>query len=326
MSRFYTIVVGEGKNATVWTNKGPNGTGAILGAQTVELDLLVAQQHAPDSGAQSFFRIWGPTREQISQASNFNGQPVTIYGGMQSGLPLASASAGQSGVLITGTVFSAFGNYQGTNQTLDMIINPNGNSSTDKPANIVHFWPKGTPLATAIKSTLGAAFPAWTINVDISPNLVLASDDHGIYPDIGKYAKYINRRTKPILGPKYSGVTIVSNTGSTTINVTDNSKNPSKITAINGNDLIGQITWLDLNTIQFTTVMRSDIQIADGVSFPKYVFSQAQTTSASNAQSRSAITFTGNFGIGRVQHFGNSRDPDGQSWVSSYQAFALTPD
>lgn len=320
MSRYYKIAVGSGLDAVSWTNKSQSG-GAVLNAQTVELDLVVAPQHTPDSSALSFCRIWGPTRAQISQASNYNGLPISVYGGMQTGLPLATAAATQSGLLVTGVVFAAFGNWQGTNQTLDFVINANGGSTPAKPVNIVHYWLKGTPLATALKSVLGAAFPEWNINVNISPDLVLPYDDHGVYPDISRYARYIQAVTKPILGGNYNGVFITSNTGTTTIDITDNSKNASTVTQINGADLIGQVTWLNLTTIQFSTVMRSDLQISDVVSFPKYVFAQAQTSSSSDSQARNSVTFTGNFVVSRVQHFGNSREPDAQSWVSSYQAF-----
>lgn len=327
MSRYYKIVVGEGDAATTWTNMAANG-GAILNAQTVELDLLVAPQHVPDAGSLSFVRVWGPTRDQISQAQNFNGKAISVYGGMQAGLPLASADATQSGLLITGTIFAGFGNWQGINQTLDFVINPNGDAPSDSSSvNIVHYWLKGTPLATALKATLGAAFPGWTIPTPkISPDLVLSSDDHGVYDTLAGYADYIQKRSKSILGETYDGVYITTNTGSKTIAITDNSTNPTDVTAIDGDDLIGQITWLDLNTISFVTVMRSDLQISDSVSFPKYVFAQAQTSSSSDSQARNSVTFTGNFGISRVQHFGNSRDPDAQSWVSSFQAYAINPD
>jgi len=324
VSRYYKVVVGEGDDAVTWTNQNPNGRGAILGAQTLELDLVVAPQHVPDAGAQSWVRVWGPQREQISQASNFNGKPITVYGGMQPGLPLASSEVSQSGILIAGTVFAAFGNWQGLNQTIDFVINPNGGSTSSTPVNLVHYWAKGSPLATAMRSTLGTAFPDWKLDINISPNLVLPYDDHGIYPTLNRYSRYLNAKTKPILGGNYNGVVLTSNTGAKTISVTDNSANPTNVTQINGADLIGQVSWLDLNTIQFTTVMRADLQIADTVTFPKYVFAQAQTSASSDSQARNSVTFTGKFGIGRVQHFGNSRDPDGQSWVSSYQAFMMT--
>lgn len=308
---------------TVWPNVLPQGGGAILNAQTVELNLVVAPMHVPDSDGLSFVRVWGPKREQISQASDFNRKSITVYGGMQQGLPLASAQATQSGLLVQGIIFAAFGNWQGVNLTLDFVINANGGSTPSTPVNLVHYWAQGTQLSTAIKSTLGAAFPLYNIDVKISDQLVLPYDDHGVYQDLSQYSTYINGVSKSILGGSYGGVIITANTGAQTIRVTDNSKNPTNVTKINGNDLIGQITWLSVNEIQFTTVMRSDLQIGDTVSLPQYVYAQARTSSSSDSQARNALTFTGKFGVSRVQHFGNSRDPDGMAWVSTYQAYML---
>lgn len=322
MSRYYKVVVGD----TEWTNSVPRNGGAILNAQTVEFDLVVAPMHVPDADALSFVRVWGPKREQISQASDFNGKTISVYGGMQKGLPLASVQANQSGLLITGIVFAAFGNWQGTNQTIDFVINANGASTPDKPANIVHHWVQGTKLSEAIRSTLQAAFPSYSVEVKISDRLVLSNYDGGVYQTLLQYAKHINGISKSILGGDYSGVFITSNTGAKVIKVTDNSSDATDVTEINGNDLIGQITWLSVSDIQFTTVMRSDLQIGDFVSFPKYVYAQAQTSATSDSQARNALTFTGKFGIGRVQHFGNSRDPDGMSWVSTYQAYMIPPE
>jgi hypothetical protein len=103
---------------------------------------------------------------------------------MAKGLPLADPT--QAGLLVQGTIQQAFGNWEGTNQTLDIIIIAGGQGASgpsignpDFPGNYPFICPKGTPLANAIKNTLSTALPNLTQSINISPRLVMNSDQPG---------------------------------------------------------------------------------------------------------------------------------------------------
>src|ERR1700678_2618115 len=122
MARFYKIVVGSetatppgggapsGNQGATFTNQiqGPNGPMCDLGAPQVELEITAYQADNPLGG--SFVRIWGVSIQQIAQASDFNGAPISVYAGMQNGLPLATADTSQAGLIAQGYVQQAYGN------------------------------------------------------------------------------------------------------------------------------------------------------------------------------------------------------------------------
>lgn len=334
MSRFYRIEVspetatpagasGPSNNAgAVWTNR-VNGR-ADLGAQTIELDINVAAYDAPIGNA--FVRIWGPSKEQISQASDFNGANIKVFAGMQPGLPLAQAAAdgGQAGLLLEGQIWQAFGNWQGINQTLDFVVVTDGGATQTDPANISLNWKQGDKLSLAIRSVLSAAYPQYKIDMDISDNLVLAQDEHGVYQTIQQFAQYVKGVSLDILGQNnapYSGVSIVLNNGK--FIVRDNTAAPvGKPTPITVQDLIGQPTWLDAFTVSFTTVLRADLSVMDVITFPPIASATALTTPNSGSNVRNKNAFTGDWTITYVRHIGNSRSPDAQSWVTTFQAIS----
>jgi hypothetical protein len=64
----------------------------------------------------------GVAWEQIGQQANLIGAPVTIWGGMAKGLPLATHQANFYGQLITGSIFKCWGNWIGTDMSLGFTI------------------------------------------------------------------------------------------------------------------------------------------------------------------------------------------------------------
>ena len=72
MSRYYKIVVGPtasgSTNGFTWTNRLDDK--AVLGAQTVELDIWQTAANEPASN--SYIKIWGPPKQQLFQAKDFN--------------------------------------------------------------------------------------------------------------------------------------------------------------------------------------------------------------------------------------------------------------
>ena len=309
--RYYSIQIGDG---TVFESH-PGGVfdpGNLL----VEMDIPVGDKKIAMDGA--MVRVWGIGLDTIMQAKNLNNQTIKVYGGMMPGLPLATAQAPEAGLLVSGTIYPAFGNWIGTEMTLDLIIS-NIAGKAEKPANLVHQTAKGQPLADAIKTALGKAFPDKTANVNISPNLVTQYADTGIYQSIEQYGAYIQKLSlsiinagKALLNGDYSGVQMA--VIGDQINVSDGTQSSDPKT-INFWDLLGQPTWIGLNQVQVKCVMRGDINVLDMVTLPP---SLATTTAQSSPQLRTDSSFQGTFQVTGIRHVGNSRQPDGLSWNTTF--------
>lgn len=308
--RYYKIEVG-GKTYTSLVN-GKSDPGAL----NVELDLPVGAYGTPLGGA--FVRIWGIPLEAIAQARDLNEKPVSVYGGMQTGLPLANPA--QSGLLLKGSAFPAFGNWIGTDMTLDIVVVPDlGGTSESSAKNIVHDWQKGTPLENSIRKTLQTAFPSFKQDIRISQSLVLNYNDTGFYQNIAQFSAYIKQISQSIMGAKtYPGVNISTN--GDTIVVTDGTQQASSVKQIDFKDLIGQPTWLSLNVISVKTVMRADLKIGDTVKLPP---SLATTQASSASQFRANSAFQGQFMIQEMRHVGNFRQPDAASWNTTFNVVSL---
>src|SRR6202012_1802186 len=96
--RWYKIVLSGGQT---WDATGdPN-------ALNVKLDIPVAAENAPKAGA--YVQIWGIPLSTLLNASQYNNQDISVYGGMQQGLPLANPN--QQGLLCRGKILPALGNW-----------------------------------------------------------------------------------------------------------------------------------------------------------------------------------------------------------------------
>lgn len=318
--------VGGGSSA-VFTNRLPNGK-TDPGAQTVELDLPVTVAATPMG--QASVKIWGVSLQQTAQAANFNNQNIAIYGGMQNGLPLATRMAPYAGLLVQGYVLQAFGNWLGLAQSLDFVISTDGSSldfgTQAQPLNLTFHWVKGQPMADALRQALSVAYPSpMKLDIEISDKLVLPADENGVYATFNQFADYVKRLSQGILGNKYPGVDMII-TGNTVYvfdgTTTTGAPTPTQLDFI---DMIGQPTWIGPFQVQFNTVMRADIGVGDTVKFPPLSMYQTATTAQSSSQYRDQSTFTGSWQIQQLRHVGNSRDPDGGRWITSFFANALTP-
>ena len=99
-------------------------------AQNIEFDFLTSVDDIPLGG--SSLRIEGISLEDVQYGQQFgaqliNGQykdgyDIRVYGGMGKGLPLANPA--QQGLILSGTIFQSYGNWQGTDMTLDFVISP----------------------------------------------------------------------------------------------------------------------------------------------------------------------------------------------------------
>lgn len=327
--RYYSIVISDPTSGEVVKPKSLVGlksdatytsyvNGANLpGALNVELDIPVYDLATPVSNA--WVRIWGVALEDIGQANDLAGKKIEVYGGMKKGLPLAKES--QSGLILSGFILKPWGNWISTDQTLDLIVAADlGTNSA--PKNIVHNWKKGTPLSDAISSTLSTAFPKYTSKIGISPKLVLSEDDVGYYSTAAQYARYVFDVSRSIVGGDYQGVKV--RLTETEFSVYDGTTEKAPV-AIAFEDLIGQPTWIDPQTVQFKTAMRSDLSVGDFITFPKGAPTTSSAASAipfgDNRKAKSI--FQGTFYIAEERHLGNFRQPDAASWVTVFNASAI---
>ena len=309
--RFYEIQIsgGDGGTSATFTSypAGKNDPNAL----NIEFDLPIAPFAAPLGGA--WVRVWGVSLEQISQAADFNGASIKVYGGMKAGFPLANPS--QSGLLVQGTVWQAFGNWVGVNMSLDLIIVADGGGKPDEVKNIVWNWAKGTAMSGAIADTLKTAAPDVAQDIKISEKLILAEDDAGQYDSLQSFAQHIRMTSQKIIGGTYAGVDIVLTEKTFTVYDGTASQTAKQIEF---NDLIGQPTWIEPQTIQLNCVLRADIKVGDKIKMPP---TRVTETQGSLARYRDKSAFQGEFFVGMVRHVGNFRQPDGNSWVTTINAY-----
>lgn len=206
-----------------------------------------------------------------------------------------------------------------------------GGGFREIPANLVHNLLPNMPLSTAIQQTLTTAFPGVNVKMNISSALKLAYQDGGVYQNLTQYASYIKSLSASLLngvnsGLAKQGVDIIPH-GNDAI-VTDWVQ-PTATVMLDYTDLIGQPTWTNAVTVQFSSVLRADLYPTVAVSFPQTLFGVTLTTAAIDNPSDPAfpfsgqltsnqnpLIFNGTIQLQSVRHVGDSRSPDGSQWRS----------
>ena len=299
----------------------PNGQFNIA-ALNIELDLPVAPLHTPAGNA--LLRIWGLGLQDLQNAFNLNAvansgnyYSIEIYAGMSAGLPLANPA--QARLLVKASILQAFGNWVGTEQTVDIILAPyTGTPSV--PANHTLNWLNNTPLSSALMSTLQTTYPNAKIQINISPRLTQNHDEPGVYGSLGQLSTYVNTLSKTIIKDAgYAGVTMVYD--GTTITVSDQTSAQSSAIAILFTDLVGQPTWIEPQTIQTKCVLRGDLDISSVITLPQtLVTNTAASQSGLTGNPANKLTFSGNYLVTDIHHYGNFRQPDSASWATVINA------
>ncbi|MCA8447591.1 hypothetical protein [Burkholderia vietnamiensis] len=312
--RYYDITItpeGGTKPFRRWTSH-PNGK-FDPGALNIEFDIPVATYGNPN-GLFSIL-IEGIPLEDLQQAQQFAGMNFVMLGGMKAGLPLANPK--QSGKIVAGQIFQSFGNWEGTEMTLDFVLNP-AIYTLDKPGNIVLNWMAGMPLAQALRQTLSTAYPSMQMEINISDKLVNLSDVQNVSGTLEELAQFVLQYTEGhYLGANYAGVDISIEGGQ--IVVRDSTYKPNTV-QLAFTDFVGQPTWIAPSIMQVKLVMRADIQLGTELLMPRGLQNTpgiVLTSSASmpsNQKYKSA--FQGKFVVNDLRHIGNFRALDGASWVT----------
>ena len=129
----------------------------------------------------------------------------------------------------------------------------------------------------------------------------------------------INRISKQIdKSPEYTGAMITAtNSG---FFLTDSKVTPTATKKIAFTDVIGNLTWLGINTISAKVIMRGNLNVGDYISFEKNI--PINNTVNNFSQYRNNISFDGIFYVSKLHHIGSSRSPDGNGWVTTIEAIA----
>jgi hypothetical protein len=306
------------------------------GALNIEID--VSQYDFTSPIGYAHLRIWGlPLQSSksankikgqtlgaadvtISQATNLNDCLIKIYAGMQKGLPLANAD--QYGLIIQGFIFQAYGNWVGTDMTLDMFISTNQGSTFSDPVNIVLDWKKGTPMADALKTTLMRAYPKMDPpSININSKLVLTEDDSTQCTTLGDLNQHLFDTSLSIITSGYEGVRMTVSGNQIIVYDGTLQSDPKQINFFN---MIGQPTWIQPFSVQANLMLRSDLKVGDYIKFPPTPTISSEAEMKSQPADRSA--FQGTFQVDMVRHLGNFRQPDPNSWLTTINAHTTPPD
>jgi hypothetical protein len=311
-----------------WTSYPKVGTGNQNdpGALNIVLDAYVNEFALPQG--QAAVSVQGVSIDDLSQANNFTNCEVYIFAGFQKGLPLNNQS--QAGLIIQGTIWQSYGNWVGTQMSLEFVIIGPG-ATADQKTNISFTWKAGTSLASALAATFKTAFPKLRQNINVNPKLIVAHDEVGVYQSMPAFAQYLKPFTQKAIGGTYPGVSLAWTP--TQINAYDQSTQSAAVQLAFA-DLIGQPVWLNPFVIQFMTPLRADLNIDSYVTMPKGILGNPAnpsgapgaviTTSASHPEARQASIFNGTFQINKVHHMGIFRQADGEAWVTVFDATAQT--
>jgi hypothetical protein len=305
-------------------------TNGIDNYSCLQVDLDIYQTSFDQYSSNGYVRLMGVDLKQLNSSANINPQitadgskinlcKIKVEVGMSKGLPYANPK--QRGVVLQGGILQAFGNWQGTTVSLDMVLAP---IAVDQNAqnNITFSLKKGQELTDAVKLALQNSYK----NADGTPANVVGSFSQGLkYTEdapaqhfnlfsLASAVKRISKQINP--NPAYTGATITAtNTG---FYLTDSGITPSATKVIEFTDVIGNLTWLGINTISAKVVMRGDLNVGDYISFQSSI--PISNIINNQSQYRNKIAFNNVFYVTKLHHVGSSRNFDGNSWVTVIEA------
>jgi hypothetical protein len=318
--RYYEINITPPANATPGVSFTPfsytsvGELGDNYSALQVDLDIYQAAAHTP--APLGSITIYGVSFDDINQTNYLPGALIEVSIGMTAGLPFADPN--QIGLIVKGTILQSFGNWQGNNVSLSLIITGGAIDSTES-INLPFAWRKGDTLTKVVTEALQTGYIGSKVTGSFSPDLVAVQDEIAIYDNLKTLAVWANSASKTInSSPNYSGASIV-NTSSGFV-LYDSLSPQAENTLINYIDLIGNITWLNVATISVKVVMRADLEVGNYISFPALA---TVINTASFSQYRTKMAFNGVFLITRLRHQGSSRQASADSWVTIIEAIIV---
>lgn len=315
---------------------------SIGGALDLELDFPITTYDTPWFGSR--LSIWGIGIKEIAQSFDLNNMNIEVRAGMKPGLPLATAASqdNQAGVILSGTIYQAYGSWVGNQMRLDLILQPPTGGGQAK-VNLQFNCPANQSMSQAIKQCLQSALPGYTVNVAVSPQFVFNYDQKANYDKLSSFANWLKRVSKSqqfngiktLSGSEYSLQGVSVSIVGKTLQVYDNTSagtnqwtesNPRQITF---QDMIGQPTFINPVAINFKTVMRADLNVGDFIKLPAKLAAPyviiAPGAGVPNTPARANSVFQGLFQVYGLHHFGHFRQADGASWCTVIDAIIINP-
>jgi hypothetical protein len=307
--RYYLITItplAGGKTIT-FTSLASDGIHYNGSCLEVQLDMFQFTYATPIGNP--FISIKGVSYEVLSQVSNFNGASIQVSVGMSQGLPLANAK--EAGLVLNGTIWQAFANWQGTQISLDLVC-VYAIGSPLVPVNLSGKWLKTQNMTQYVKQMLNQAYPAIKVSGSFSNSLIYTEDAPGYYANLEEFSsKMYDISISIIKSSGYQGAQITLTQGGF---VLFDGSETTPVFPISYYDIIGNLTWIDFATIQAKVVMRGDLTVGQYIEFPAGI--PVLNTINSFSQYKNNLTFNGVFQISQLRHCGNSRNPDANSWVT----------
>lgn len=317
----------------------------------ISFDCLITQGNV----AQNPFHITlhNVPKEMLGKARDFNSLNVNLYAGFKSGLPLANPD--QAGLIVSGTVQGCFGNWAGTNLTMDFLVNPlqySGSpylnlsaqvySTTAQPYTFKWDPNAGNTFIQALTQFFSNNFGytcQGTLDANNEWNLNQMPPFKIIFTTFDRFCKELqtvtqsqnapnkeapdNKANKSLVGnfQPYFGVLLSMSMTSGTIYAWDGTAPATSELSLKVQEFIGQPTWISASgVIQSMHPMRSDIHVTQSIAYPKNIsiIVPAQFTTASQY-----AYFNGEnleLYVQKVRHVGRYRDPNPNAWVTYIDA------
>ena len=317
--RFYSIEIRETEGAVVKLRYSSQNLDGTNNPACLRVNFDIPFSNASSPAGLAYIRIYGVPFDQLAQASNLNNNVIIIYGGMSAGLPLANPQ--QQGIILKGKIWSAFGNWQGNEVVLELIVTVADVDSTTVQ-NYSITWEKGQQLTDAVKQTLQIAYNAKPINIvgSFDPRLIATSTQIGTYQNLTQLGVIVKDASKAIINDiNYNGANITQTNNGFVIYDNSTAYKPKKLSFT---DFIGNATYTDYNMINFKLVLRGDLVVGDVITMPPK--SNIANSRNSYTQFRDNLSFQNNFRISQLRHLADSRTNSSESWCTVVDAYVLT--
>ena len=314
--RFYNIVIADSATATTRAQYSSTLDNGYADTTALRVSFDIPSFNSSSPAGLAYVKIYGVNFNDIVQAKQLNGANIVMLGGMNKGLPLANPA--QQGIILSGIVYQAFGNWQGTEISLDLVAAPVYGTPA-APLNLSFNWQQGSTLSSLVKNVLSAAYPGVVIEGTFSDSLVSASAVPGFYSNIRQFSEWVQSVSKDInKDPTYLGAQITQTSSGFRL-YDGSSATAPKLLAFT--DFIGNATWTTINAINFKLVLRGDLSVGDYIRMPPK--SNIINVVDSFSQFRDNIAFQNDFLISRIRHVGDSRQPSADNWCTVVDAVLI---
>jgi len=272
--------------------------------------------NSSEPAGMAYVKIYGVNYIDIKQSAQITNGRITMLGGMFKGLPLVNTQ--QQGTLLEGSIYQAFGNWQGNEISLDLVAQP-PSGTEENPIQVNFIWKKGENLSDLVARVLTSAYPGKQVAGNYSSSLITNENIQGYYYTLNQFARWVKEASQNLNPNKsYLGAQITQVPSGFKIYDGSSKENPKQL---DFKDFIGNATYTKIDTINFKLVLRADLMVGDFVRMPKE--SNIANVVNSFTQFRDKIAFKNIFIISSIRHLGDSRQTSAESWCSVVDAIAL---